>query len=154
MSMDRKTKLALLVAGAVIFGVTIFLCAGAGTFGLLWLRDNKTKLNLTPLDKKEDSKDVVKVEVDPAVDVRFGKWKRGRPFENLFGDRVAHLQTDVTAGAKKANSFDYTVEQYDATGRKLNLSTITFPQLQPGETGEADILVKEVTARVVIRPRK
>lgn len=146
---DRHIHPVFLILGAIILGGVFFVCAGTATFGILWFSNAPAKLASAP-----SAPALPKIEVDPGVKVKFGPWRRGRFYENINGEEVGHLHADVTAGAEPARCFEYVVDQYDANGRKINLSSsISFAELRAGETGEASVFVNATTARVVIRHR-
>lgn len=157
---DKRLSPVLLTAGAVVLGSVFFVCAGVGTFGMLWLFDSKGKQpritshenggTVGAIEAVEEpvANSIPRVEVDPSVtDIRFGQWSKHPTDEH-------YISADVTARDKKATDFWYQADQYDRTNRKLETFGISFPRLEPSETGTARIRVTPGAVRIVIRTNK
>jgi len=86
------------------------------------------------------------LEIDPAVDPGFDKWRRSTTgADKLF--------CEVTAGGQGVDIFTFHYDQYDATGKKLDHGRMSCPKLKPGERGEASMWLKKGVTKVVISPR-
>lgn len=143
MPAERRTHLALLVLSAVALGGAFFVCAGAGTFGFLWLRDRQATAASAPTTAAARGP---RVEVDPAVtDIHFGDW--------TYHPDKHEMHASVTVANNEVRRWDCRVEQYDANGKKLNSSWPDFPRLRTGETAEARIHVEAGAAKIVIRSK-
>jgi hypothetical protein len=140
----RRIHPALFIVGAVALGGVLFVCAGVGTIGLIWLRGSEGK----PPEKAAatTTDNAPHVEVDPAVtDIRFGNW--------TYHPDKHEMRASVTVANNDVRRWDCRVEQYDAAGKKLSSGWPDFPRLQTGETAEAKIHVEHSAAKIVIRPK-
>jgi hypothetical protein len=73
-----------------------------------------------------------------------------KPIVYVFQQERYGLKIRVTAGNKRVDRLSYTI--FGASDEKLSQGTITLEPLRPGESGEGEIIDREVpnTRRLVI----
>jgi hypothetical protein len=91
---------------------------------------------------KHQAEEQPTVSVDPEIEgVEFGNWRTVHGHDKMGNEGTWLITTVKAVGSDVARSFDFDVTLYNREANKVTGGFISFPDLQPGETGEVQVRI-------------